>query len=165
MRAISTGIALIAGLLATPLTAQPILSIGTRVRVWMPDSVLPIGMRDGGGIRVGTVSAMDASVLQLRSDATAPLRLPLATLTRLEVSAGRSSHRTAGAVVGGLLSGAAFVGLACGFTDGSCAVNSGNVGGFLAYYAIGAIPGVFIGRAIGGHLTGEERWREVWRKP
>lgn len=46
-----------------------------------------------------------------------------------------------GAVIGGLTTGAAFVGAACAFSDGSCSV-SANVSGFMVYYAVGAVPGV-----------------------
>lgn len=164
MNATTAAVALIAQMLAAVLPAQPVVATGTRVRLWLPDSVVPAQVADVAGLRIGSVAAMDSATLVLRAG-TATHRVPLASLARLDVSEGRPSHRTAGAVIGGLVSGALFVGAACGFSDGSCDVNSGNVGGFLAYYAIGALPGVFIGRAVGGRMHGEERWREVWRRP
>lgn len=169
MRAMRAGLALVASVcvapLGAPMAAQPVLETGTRIRIWLPDSVMPADAADRAGARIGVVARMDASTLVLRVRTSERRAVPLAVLTRIDVSAGRPTHRVAGALLGGVLSGGAFVGMACGFSDGSCAVNSGNIGGFLGYYAVGAIPGVFIGRAIGGRMQGSERWREVWRRP
>ena len=144
--------------------AQPLLTRGTRVRVSIADGSPEAARTARPTPLTGVVSSMDATALMLVLGEGPERRVPLGALLRIDVSAGRSTRRTAGAIIGGLVSGAVFVGAACGFSDGSCGVNSSNVGGFLAYYAVGAIPGVFIGRSIGGRMQGEERWRELWRR-
>ncbi len=155
---------LFAVLLASTVGAQPVMEAGTRVRVWLPDTAPTAASRNLPWSRVGHVESMDARTIVLRIDGGTTDRLSLTNLVQLDSSAGQSTHRMSGAIVGGLLSGAAFVGMVCGFSDGSCAVNGGNVGGFLGYYAIGAIPGVFIGRAVGGRMRGDDRWIVVWRR-
>ncbi len=139
---------------STVLGAQPSPPTGTRVRL----------ITGAGVTAVGTLVSMDSSAIVTRDDDAHLDTTATASLTCLQVSEGRASRATVGAVVGGLLSGGAFVGMVCGMSSGSCAVNGGNVGGFLGYYAVGAIPGVFIGRAIGGRMRGEESWSEIWRR-
>lgn len=63
-------------------------------------------------------------------------------------------------LIGGLVSGAAFVGLICAFSDGSCAIGN-EVGGFALYYATGAIPGVLVGGSIGSRMCGHEHWEPI----
>ncbi len=163
MKANLAVIALSGALLATSVGAQPVMATGTRVRAWFPDTAVPRLSRDRLVSQTGGVESMDARAIVLRVDGGTTHRVSLATLVQLDSSAGRSTHRLSGAIVGGLLSGAAFVGMVCGFSSGSCAVDGGNVGGFLGYYAVGAIPGIFFGRAVGGRMQGAERWRIVWK--
>ncbi|MHB1223949.1 MAG: hypothetical protein ACYC2G_07890 [Gemmatimonadaceae bacterium] len=150
------------GVLGTvPVGAQPVLPAGTRVRVFTdPLAVFP-GMPERGQL-TGTVVFSDPS--ELRLDTEPPPRrieLPVAGLRRIDVSRGRPNRRLSGGMIGGLVSGAVFVGAVCAFSDGSCDVGE-NVGGFLAYYAVGAVPGVLIGARIGARRRGPERWETVW---
>jgi hypothetical protein len=141
---------------ALPAQAQPAVSPGTRIRLALPDSASPV---------IATMVSGDANSLTVTDAARQSRRIPLAELLRVEVSEGRSTHRRAGATVGGLLGGALFATMACGFSDGSCAVSGSTVGGFLVYYAIGAIPGAMYGASVGSRRLGDEQWREVWRRP
>ena len=151
----------LAFVVALPLAAQPPLRPGARIRVrtTADSSAAPTSSI---GWRVGNVVSSTPQDLILRPSPLAEaITLPMTQIQRIDVSLGRPSHRRGGAVLGGLLSGGAFVGLACAFSDGSCKV-SDNVGGFLAYYAVGAIPGVLVGGAIGSRLRGPERWKRVY---
>ena len=87
--------------------------------------------------------------------------LALTTVRQIDISRGRSDHRVLGGIIGGAISGGAFVAAACAFSDGSCDIGK-HVGGFIAYYAVGAIPGVLIGRSIGSRHHGAERWEVRW---
>jgi surface antigen len=150
---------------ASGANAQPLLDRGTRVRVSIGGGLPETGGRPQATQSLsGLVASMDTAAIVVALGSGMERHVPLQSLLRIEVSAGHGSRRTAGTIVGGLVSGALFVGAACGFSDGSCGVSSSNVGGFLAYYAVGALPGVFIGRAIGARMQGEERWRELWRR-
>ena len=158
-RLLVSGGALLLSVARVPeLPAQRVLEPGTRVRVAVGGGV------PGAGLLIGTVTTMDATAIGVQMDLGPARSLPLASVLRIDVSRGRGTHRGVGAALGGVLSGAAFVVLACKFSDGSCDVGGSNVGGFMAYYAIGAIPGVFAGASIGGRYPGNERWREHWRR-
>ena len=160
MRRISVA-ATAALLLASALSAQPDIAPGTRVRVTVRANVLP----GGAGQRIGTVTSTSGDAFLVRVErSTDTLRLSYADLTRVEVSLGRKTRKLRGAIIGGLLTGSAFVSMACAFSNGSCDISK-DVGGFLAYYAVGAIPGVIIGTAIGSRLHGPEQWRSVWAGP
>lgn len=164
MRTHVAGFAVAAGLLAASVRAQPVLPTGSRARLWLRDTTtLPLS-HDRVVSRSGVVAVVDGQVILIRLDDGETHRVPLSAVVRADSSTGRSSRRLAGAVFGGVLTGAAFVGSSCWFSDGSCAVNGSNVSGFLVYYAVGAIPGVFIGRAIGGRIQGPERWQTVWTR-
>ena len=144
---------------AFPLAAQPSLRPGARIRVRTTADTLAATPAEW---RVGTVVSSTARALILRP---APLAdsvvVPMTEIRRIDLSLGQPSHRRTGAVIGGLLSGAAFVGLACAFSDGSCRVGD-NVGGFLGYYAVGAVPGALVGGALGARHRGRERWEQVY---
>ena len=143
---------------AFPLGAQPPLRPGARVRVRRAADTAAATPAEW---RIGTVVSSTREALVLRPAALADsVVVPMSEIRRIDISLGRPSHRTSGAVIGALLSGAAFVGLACAFSDGSCSIG-GNVGGFLGYYAVGAVPGAFVGAALGARHPGRERWRQV----
>lgn len=150
---------------APPAGAQPVLPAGTRARVVMVDSTSATSGARGRGVLTGTVVSSDSTVLLLET-APPPRRIALAVagLQRIDVSRGRPNRRAMGAVIGGLISGAAFVGAACAFSDGSCDVR-GDLGGFLAYYAVGALPGALVGDRVGARRPGPERWKTVWTAP
>lgn len=159
MRASATLLLLLAG---SPMAAQPSVTAGARVRVLVSDTVAAPEATSRPRWTVGTVVSSTSSVLVLRTTPSGPQQnVSFAELRRIEVSRGRSNHRWIGATIGGLISGGAFVAAACAFSDGSCSV-SDNVGGFLGYYAVGAIPGAIVGGAIGSRHYGRERWRQIW---
>lgn len=141
--------------------AQPPMAPGTRVRV----SVAPPGAAEQAPWRVGRfLSRTPTTFVVDTGNAREPIGIAIGTIRQIDVSRGRPSRRWTGAVIGGLVSGGAFVALACAFSNGSCNVGD-NVGGFLAYYGAGAIPGAIVGGAIGSRHHGAERWRQVWAPP
>ena len=146
-------------LISLPLRAQPTLNPGVRVRVYSSDSAVSSVLREA---LTGRVSRSTPSTLLLVADPSGTeVSLPSHSLLRIDVSAGRGTHAVAGGVIGGLISGAGFVGLACAFSNGSCRIDN-HVGGFLAYYAVGAIPGAVVGVAMGSRMHTPERWRTIW---
>src|SRR5688572_20853891 len=126
---------------------QPALEAGTRVRIHT-GATTPL---------TGTVAYRDpASVAVLRAPADTAF-VPLASITRVEVSAGRRSNAGRGAKWGGLV-GAGFgtlLGMAAMAEDdgyfelGAEAIPAGMIGGGL----LGATIGVVIGA-----LTSREQW-------
>ena len=140
--------------------AQPSMTPGTRVRIsTAPPSAVaaPTLARHVGNF----VSSTPATIVIDTGDARQPMEITIGSIRKIDVSRGRPSRKWTGALVGGLVSGGAFVGLACAFSNGSCNVGD-NVGGFLAYYAVGAIPGAIVGGAIGSRHHGAERWQQIW---
>ena len=170
--AAATIVSTIVSTFAAPLAAQPSLPRGTRVRVHAADTLLgPAVAGAPGDWRVGTVVASTPATLVFApappassGPSVAPIALSLADVRSIDVSLGRPDRRWTGAAIGGALSGAAFVALACAFSDGSCSVGD-NVGGFVLYYATGAVPGAIVGGVVGGRHHGPERWRQVWSAP
>lgn len=145
--------------ISLPLRAQPTLDPGTRVRIYSADSIAASALRQA---RIGRVSRSTPSALSLIPDQSAlEVSVPSQSLVRIDVSAGRGTHAVAGGVIGGLITGGGFVALACAFANGSCRI-SNQVGGFLAYYAVGAIPGAVVGAVLGSRMQGPERWRTIW---
>ncbi len=143
--------------------AQPPMTPGTRVRI----SVAPPSATEAlqPAWRVGRfVSSTPTTFVIDTGNVQEPLGVAIGSIRQIDVSRGRPSRKWTGAVVGGLVSGGAFVALACAFSNGSCNVGD-NVGGFLAYYAAGAIPGAIVGGAIGARHYGAERWQQVWVPP
>ena len=142
--------------------AQPSLAPGTRVRV----SIVPTsGVAAEAPVHVGTfVSSTPAAIVINTGTPPSPTTFAIGTIRQIDVSRGRPDRKWTGVVLGGLLSGGAFVALVCGFSNGSCNVGD-NVGGFVAYYAVGAIPGAIVGGAIGSRHYGAERWQQIWVPP
>ncbi len=123
---------------------------GDRVRVtaW---SVVP-------GRPVGTVVSLGADTCVLEVEGRAePLTLPLASVTRLEVSRGQESNVGKGALTGGLI-GAAF-GLFVGLIVGSDPEFFGE-NAFANSVAVLGGAGIGVG-AIIGSLSTSDRWEEV----
>lgn len=153
---------LLSPFISHPVAAQPTLDPGSRVRIYWADtgavSALPQAL-------IGRVSHRTPSALSVVPDRSAlEVSVPLPSLLRIDVSAGRGTHAVAGGIIGGLISGGGFVALACAFANGSCRVGN-QLGGFLAYYAAGAIPGAIVGVAVGSRIPGPERWRPSWVRP
>lgn len=148
-------------LLSHPLSAQPALDRGSRVRVYSADPAAA-ALRQA---LIGRVVRSMPDSLSLVTDPPArEVSLPSQSLSRIDVSVGRATHALAGGVIGGLVTGGGFVALACAFSSGSCRVGN-QVGGFIGYYAVGAIPGVVVGAMVGSRMQGPERWRTIWTRP
>lgn len=143
--------------------AQPPVTPGTRVRI----SVAPPSAVEAlqPARRVGRfVSSTPTTFVIDTGNGQEPIAIAIGAIRQIDVSRGRASHKWTGVAVGGLVSGGAFVGLACAFSNGSCNVGD-DIGGFLAYYAVGAIPGAIVGGAIGSRHYGGERWQQIWAPP
>lgn len=143
--------------------AQPSMTPGTRVRI----STAPLSAVDAPVLarHVGNfVSSTPATIVIDTGEVRQPMGIAIGAIRQIDVSRGRPSRKRTGALIGGLVTGGAFVGLACAFSNGSCNVGD-NVGGFLAYYAVGAIPGAIVGGAIGARRYGAERWQQIWVPP
>ena len=143
--------------------AQPSIAPGTRVRVSIsPTSAAQAAKTES---RIGTLVSSTATIVVIDTGSVANwATFAIGDIRQIDVSRGRPNHKWMGAGLGGLLSGGAFVALACGFSNSSCNVGD-NVGGFIAYYAVGAIPGAIVGGAIGSRHRGAERWERVWISP
>ena len=133
---------------------------GARVRVTGSD----LGVR---GHPVGTVATLGADTLVMQPDHhTDPLRIPVAQITKLEVSSGKKSRVVsgigrgaligfaAGAVFGGVVGGAARAAECSGCGD------TGVVGDAFTVGLVGAAAGAVLGGIIGATET-EDRWEEV----
>jgi hypothetical protein len=132
---------------------EPQVAPGDRVRVTAPTID-----RDP---LVGTLVSMgpDTCVLEVEGRAE-PLALPLAPVTRLEVSRGQKSHTLWGAGIGLVAGGAA------GAAIGSASSRGDEYSGLvtLAYAAGGAWLGLLFGTAIGAVIR-TERWELVDLQP
>ena len=137
----------------------PTIAVGTRVRVTHP----------GEGRRVGTVLAFTSDSLTVRWDAAdAASTLPLARVTRVEVSRGRLSRKRRGAGRGFLVgaSAGALLGLtmyekpACArdAIDGWCQ-DFGRVGGAVGSGLLIGGVGAAVGAIVGSRQR--DRWQEV----
>jgi hypothetical protein len=138
----------IAPLAAVASQEPAVINPGDRVRVTAP-SVL-------GGPFAGTVLTRDPDSLVVQGG-TETRRLPLASITRLDLSRGRKSHTLLGAGVGFLVGagvgGALFASdpYSCDEVHSACIVL-----GAVALGAAGALVG-----AVTGALVRTERWAEV----
>jgi len=152
-------------LLSVSIAAQPSLPQGTRVRVFTTGTPARADEPGNHEAHVGTlVASTPTNIVIDTGSLTHRVTIAVGDVRRIDVSRGASDRRWSGAVIGGLISGGAFVALACAFSDGSCKIGN-NVGGFVAYYAVGAIPGALVGGAIGSRQRGPERWERVWASP
>ena len=142
--------------------AQPSITPGARVRISVAPPVAVDAMQPAW--RVGRFVSRTATTFVIDTGVQQPIGIGIGAIRRIDVSRGRPNRKWTGAVLGGLVSGGAFVALACGFSNGSCNVGD-NVGGFIAYYAVGASPGALVGGAIGARHYGAERWQQIWVPP
>ena len=144
---------LLIGLFVVPqLVSGQTIAPGTRVRVSHP----------GEGTRTGTLVALTADTLEVRLGGAESVHLPVAQVTRLDVSLGKQRHLLRGAGVGFLVGGGLGA-LAGGAAGSSCAPHEwlcpGTGGGAV-------IGGVFFG-SIGGVLVliagviPTEKWERV----
>jgi hypothetical protein len=126
---------------------------GSRVRVTtMPASP---------GRRIGTLVSLDQDTLRWsRWDTTSVIRVPIASVTRLERSTGRRSNTGRGAMIGGLIGAGfgLFLGIAAS-TDNSgwWEVGAGEVAAVTAIVGAG---GAGVG-ALVGSLSKRDRWEPV----
>jgi hypothetical protein len=144
-------------------TAGARLEIGTRIRV---SSSVPGFL---GSPRVANVLSQRGDTLSLRPEGTQDsIPLPLGSITRLEVSAGRSSHRRQGmglGLLGGALIGAV-VGAAtytpCSTTQflGCLGAPTSRGGQAEEVGLVGALIGTFVGGFIGARRQ-TENWERV----
>lgn len=152
-------------LVSVSITAQPSLPQGTRVRVFTAGTPARADEPGNNEAHVRTLAASTPGNIVIDTgSSTHRVTIAVGDVRRIDVSRGASDRKWSGAVIGGLISGGAFVALACAFSNGSCKIGN-NVGGFVAYYAVGAIPGALVGGAIGSRQRGPERWERVWAPP
>jgi hypothetical protein len=124
----------------------PALAPGTRVRLTSPSS--------GAEPVAGTLIRQETDALWVtRGRSDSPTRIPLDPATRIEVSTGRRTQATRGALIGGAVGAAP--GLLLTFGDYSSDVHGdGPSPGAVA--AVGAAAGAAVGAAIGWVLKTEE---------
>jgi len=153
LSALAQSIVALAGI-AVPVRAQQSeVQPGARVRIEAPGIV--------AGRYVGTVLTRSADTLELGTPKSAPIKVPVARITSLELS--RGSSRSLGAVRGlvwgtpiGLVLGV----LAAAGTSGDpyCYDNCGTSGGYKAGLILGGtVSGALWGAGIGA-LVGREHW-------
>lgn len=151
LRRLPLVLAFLAAFAPAALRAQDEVQPGTRVRI------LPTG----GDTRIwGTVVTLDSASLLIAPKPEAEfVRIPFATVERLEVSRGGRPSTTAGGVIGAVVGAGAGLGAAlllagdCEYVCGAAQVGSAVIGG-----AVGLVVGVLMGSST---PHGPERWRTV----
>lgn len=140
--------ALAAALIAAPslhaqLARAPLVD-GSRVRI----------TADSGRVLTGSLLRVNADTLTIAASRGAPLQIPAARLTSLDVSRGRNrgGWSLGGALIGGLVGGV--LGGASGGHDDPTGLGAG------AGFAAGGILGLLSGAVIGA-LVAPERWQPV----
>lgn len=126
----------------------PGLPQGTHVRVTS---------REAGRLR-GSVVAMDETWLTLGSEGSAPYRLPLASIDKMEQQVGRKSNIWRGVVVG-VVAGA-LVGLVLPVDSGDCSATSESFCSRGEAMAGGVLTGALVGVLVGA-LTHHDVWAPV----
>lgn len=138
LRRLPLVIAFLAAFAPAALRAQGEVQPGTRVRI------LPTV--DDGLIRGTMVTLDSASLLIAPRPAAEFVRIPFATVERLEVSRGGRASTTAGGVIGALVGAGVGLGAAllwtrdCEYVCGAAQVGSAVIGG-----AVGLVVGVLLG--------------------
>jgi hypothetical protein len=138
-------------LVASPAHAQlSELTVGTRVRMQAPSAV--------AGRLTGVVLVRSADSVTVSRNNAAPLAVPIAALTSLEISRGKSHGR--GAWTGALWGGGSMFALGlvippeetCSSATGRCETDTRAESALFA-----GLGGAMIGALIGG-IVGSERW-------
>jgi hypothetical protein len=131
-------------------TAQSVadLSSGARVRITLPDSVPQAPLTPKARSVIGTLARVTADTLWLHVAGPDTLRVPRATLRRIEVSRGRSRSRSA--MQQGLLMGLSVGGIGVARNDGEIGRDA------VGTAALGAVLGALLGA-----LQPYEHWRTV----
>ncbi len=130
---------------------------GSRIRVTtMPSSP---------GRRIGTLVSLDQDTLRWsRWDTTSVIKVPIASVARLERSIGRRSNTGRGAMIGGLIGAGfgLFVGVAASTDDtGFFEVGVGEIAALTGIFGAG---GAGVGALIGS-LSTRDRWVPVALTP
>ena len=141
------------------LSAQEVLlAPGARVRVSVP-TFNPTTRLRGQARWVGTLVTLSADTLVLKpKDQSAPLAIPLASVTRLDVSRGRVSCTGRGILTGSLASLALGLGLLASASPED--IGDAPPAAGLIFLAVFTVPGAVIGGIVGSKVGGE-RWEPV----
>ena len=137
------------------LARRGLLAPGARVRLYASQTA------DGRyGRFVGRIVRWVPDSLTLKPEDDLPVVVPVASITRLEVSRGRRSNWAEGAGIGllvGAATGAIVFGLASGDCEGWCfTAESAAAAGAVVFGGLGGVIGL-----IAGASTTTERWVEV----
>ncbi len=147
---------LLLGLLLVPLTnlvaqQKSPVTAGTRVRLWAPK----FDIRK----QVGTVVAVTSDTLTFKKVLQAtPFAIPIALVTRLEVSQSRKSRAGRGAVIGLVVGAASGVGFSVEFTNAG-EFDFGKVA--RVFVPIFSAAGTGIGALIGAASRKVDHWESV----
>ena len=125
---------------------------------------LRVSAADRPGV-IGRVTANDASAIELQPDgASAPLSIPRAGITRVEISRGgmsKSHGAKQGAIWGAVIAGVAGA-ISLGLQHDQVGEDGSSVGKAAALGAFsGGLFGGLIGAVVGAARAGE-RWEQVW---
>lgn len=113
---------------------------------------------------IGTLVRLRSDELRIQTSAQETVRVPVAEVSRLDVSNGRRSNARKGGIVGAAFGGV--LGIAVGALAGAFANDESSEPGnhipeSIAYgFAFGAASGALIGLGIGSMSQGDD-WREV----
>ncbi len=146
-------------LVALVLTSSVDLSAQEGLLVAPGDSVRVTAPTVAPDPLVGTLVSLgaDACVLEVAGHAE-PLRLPLASVTGLEVRREGESQTANGAFLGALFGGVAGAGIGIAMCSGGCEAEVPQVAA--VYGGIGAGLGLLVGLSIGSE-SGPDRWVSV----
>lgn len=136
---------------AAQLSEEP--TVGTRVRIALPDSLRAAPLARPVLFITGTVVRATQDSLELHVGGANPLTVARGTIIGLSVSEGTSRMRSA-------FDHAFFSGLLIGITTYGVDNSEGHVRG--RYIAIGAVSGTALGAVLGA-LSPFEHWRKVRR--
>jgi len=151
---------------------SPLAAFGQQARLIAPGDRIRVSSEPYFEPLVGTLSAIESDTLVLAVERAAGLptvRLPLASVTQLEVSRGRGTKFVQGALFGGAL-GAALGAISAAWLSNWCddwcstvtCENDDEVGveHYLGMMAIGGAVGAGIGGII-GLMIGTDRWEAM----
>lgn len=135
----------------TPASSR--LEAGDRIRLVAPPRFPELS--------TGTFAALDSEHLYVDSliVGAGTLSIPLAAISRLQVSAGRDHKTWTGIGIGAAVGAVAGLVLVTGFCSDP---DSGNCesAAYLTGFIFGALPGALLGGVLGSNFKGE-RWEEI----